>query len=363
MEKIKIAINGFGRIGRAFFKLAQSREEIEFVAINDLGDPSNLAYLLKYDSVYGRAPFDIEFIDDSGDPHFLVNGHKIQLLSEKDPKKLPWKKLEIDVVVESTGVFNKYEDASSHIKAGAKRVVMSGPGKEPGPTNKTILIGVNDNDLSTCDVTSNASCTTNATSPVVTVLEETLGIESALLNTTHAYTATQSLVDSPVKKDFRRGRAAGQNIIPSTTGAAEATTEAVVSLKGKFDGISLRVPVVVGSIADITFVSKRPTSAEEVNTILKEASMDDRWRGIFTVSDEPLVSQDIVGNTHAAIVDLELTRVVNGNLVKVLSWYDNEIGYSNTLVEHVIKAGYLARNLTEIKEGGKKRGRKSKKIL
>lgn len=340
MVKIRVGINGLGRIGRAFFKLAQKRDQIEIVAVNDLGDIENLAYLLKYDTVYGKAPFEVE----AHDGELIIDGKKIKVLNEKDPTKLPWGELKIDVVVESTGVFSKYEDARQHITAGAKRVVISAPAKSDpkDETEATILMGVNDAKLATCEVSSNASCTTNAGSPLMSILDEHLGVEKALLSTVHGYTATQSIVDSPSKKDFRKGRAAAMNIIPSTTGAAIATTKALPQLEGKFDGIALRVPVIVGSIADITFISKKDTTVEEVNEILLNASKEARWRGIFSVTDEPVVSQDIVGNTHAAIADFSFTRVVGGNLVKVLSWYDNEVGYTNALVEHVIKTGEFA---------------------
>ncbi|MCB9806116.1 type I glyceraldehyde-3-phosphate dehydrogenase [Candidatus Nomurabacteria bacterium] len=337
MSKIRVAINGFGRIGRAFFKLAQQREEIEIVAINDLGDIDNLAYLLKYDSVYGRSGFEVEVKDGN----IIAGGHLVRVVQEKDPSKLPWGEMKIDVVVESTGFFTKFADARAHVMAGAKRVVISAPAKDDpsGESEGTILMGVNEDKFATCVVSSNASCTTNAGSPVMTILSEGLGIKKAVLNTVHAYTASQSLVDGPAKKDLRSGRAAALNIIPATTGAAIATTKVLPSLEGKFDGISLRVPVPVGSIADITFISKKKTTVEKVNEILKKAATEDRWKGIFAVTDEPIVSQDIVGNTHASIADLSFTKVVDGDLVKVLAWYDNEIGYTNSLVEHVIKTG------------------------
>jgi glyceraldehyde 3-phosphate dehydrogenase len=340
-KKIKVAINGFGRIGRAFLKLAANNSSIEVVAINDLGDPENLAYLLKYDSVYGRSEFDIEVIAEKKDTFFLINGEqKIQIFSEKDPKKLPWKELDIDVVVESTGIFRKFEDARLHIKAGAKKVVISAPAKSDpkDESEATVLVGVNEEKLKKCDISSNASCTTNAVGTMMSALDEAIGVENAILNTVHAYTSTQSIVDGP-SKDMRKGRAASLNIIPSSTGAAEATGIVIPSFAGKFDGIALRVPVPAGSVADVTFIAKRNTSVEEVNQILKRASLDDKYRGILSVTEEEVVSQDIVGNPHAATVDLKMTRVAGGTLVKVLSWYDNEIGYANTLVQHVVKAG------------------------
>lgn len=338
MAHINVAINGFGRIGRAFFRLAQQRDDISIVAVNDLGSVENLAYLLQYDSAYGKAPFTVSV---SGG-HLIVDGKEIAVFAEKDPAALPWGKLGVDVVVESTGFFTKFADAEVHVtKAGAKKVVISAPAKDD-PQHEghaTILMGINEDKLKTCTVTSNASCTTNASSPLIAILDETIGIEKAVLSTVHAYTASQSLVDGPSKKDLREGRAAAQNIVPSSTGAAIAVAKALPQLTGKFDGISLRVPVIVGSIADITFIAKRNTSVEEVNDILRKASHEPRWQGIFTATEEDLVSRDIAGNTHAAIADLAFTRVVDGNLVKVLSWYDNEMGYTHALVEHVVKLG------------------------
>lgn len=338
MAQINVAINGFGRIGRAFFRIAKERDEINIVAINDLGDVENLAYLLQYDTAYGKTSYDITV---SGN-HLIVDGQEINVYSEKDPAQLPWKDLAVDVVVESTGVFRKFEDAEVHVtKAGARKVVISAPAKNEPQSDQhaTVLMGINDDKLNTCTVTSNASCTTNAGSPLMAILDEAVGVEKALLNTVHGYTATQSLVDGPSSKDFRRGRAAAMNIIPSTTGAAIATTKALPQLEGKFDGLALRVPVIVGSIADITFIAKRDTSVEEINEALTKAASQDRWKGTFTVTNDPIVSRDILGNTHAAIADLSFTRVVDGNLVKVLSWYDNEMGYTGALVNHVIKLG------------------------
>jgi glyceraldehyde 3-phosphate dehydrogenase len=338
MQKIKVAINGAGRIGRAFIKVARQHEDLEVVAVNDLGNIENIAYLLKYDTAYGVAPFSVEVSPDK--KAILVDGKEIKYYSEKDPTVLPWGDLSVDVVVESTGLFTKYEDARMHIKAGAKKVVISAPAKDDAPADgATILMGINEDKFSTCVVTSNASCTTNSASPVIAILHETIGIEKAMLNTTHAYTASQGIVDGPNKKDFREGRAAAQNIVPSSTGAAIAVTKAFPDLVGKFDGISMRVPVVVGSIADITFISKRATSVEEVNEILKNASKTDRWKDIFAVTEEDLVSSDIKGSRFASIADLAFTRVVDGNLVKVCAWYDNEMGYTHTLVDHVRKAG------------------------
>jgi glyceraldehyde 3-phosphate dehydrogenase len=349
MKKTRVAINGFGRIGRAFYKLAKDREDLEIVAVNDLGDPANMAYLLKYDTAYGRANFEIEVVaEGSGEePGFRVGGKKVLLVQEKDVTKLPWAKLEIDIVIESTGFYTTYEKAQGHLTAGAKRVVVTAPVKGtpvPGVVGAMVLMGINDDKLATCHISSNASCTTNAIGPVMQILHEKIGIEKALLNTTHAYTGTQRIVDGPGGKDIRGGRAGAMNMIPSTTGAAIALGEVIGDLKGKFDGISIRVPVLTGSLADVTFIAKRNTTVEEVNQILRDAAKDSRWNGIFTVTEEPIVSSDIVGVLEGSIADLEMTRVVDGNLVKVLAWYDNEMGYTNTLVMHVLK---VAKHLEE----------------
>ena len=332
MKKTKVAINGFGRIGRAFFKLAAVREELEIVAVNDLGDKSNLEYLLMYDSVYGK----------TGE-RIVKQFRAVEFLQERDPEKLPWGDLGVDIVVEATGVFTSYGKAKVHLASGARRVVVSAPVKDnpedAGVVGATVLMGVNDDALKVNDISSNASCTTNAGSPVIGILDEGIGIEKAMLNTVHGYTATQRTVDGPSAKDPRRGRAAAVNIIPTSTGAAKATTQAHTQLEDKFDGIALRVPVPSGSIADITFISKRDTSVEEVNEVLSNAAGNVRWSKVFSVTNEPLVSTDIIGDTHASIADLGMTRVVGGNLVKVLAWYDNEVGYAQALVEHVITSG------------------------
>src|SRR3989344_4416136 len=338
MKKIKVAVNGLGRIGRAFLKIGILRDELDLIAVNDLGDINNLAYLLKYDSAYGKSDLDIKV--EGGD--LVVEGNRIKVLQEKEPARLPWNDLGVEVVVESTGFFETYEKAKAHLDAGAKRVVISAPAHDEPPegiAGGTVLMGINDDSLKECQISSNASCTTNSASPLIQILNETIGIEKAILNTVHGYAGTQKLVDSPDAKDWRRGRAAAANIVPSTTGAAIAVTKAVPDLLGKFDGIAMRVPVLTGSIADITFIAKRPTTTDEVNGILKKAADDERWKGIFTATEEALVSSDIVGTPYAAIADLSFTKVVGGNLVKVLSWYDNEMGYTYTLVEHVIKSG------------------------
>lgn len=342
-KKIKVAINGFGRIGRAVLKIAWDRPELEIVAINDLGSIDSLSYLLEYDTVYGKWGKNIEIEKDEAglNSFIIIDGKKIKYISEKDTSKLPWKYLDIDVVIESTGIFTSYDKSKFHLDCGAKKVVISAPskGKESEVHGETILLGVNEDKFGTCDITSNASCTTNAASPLIAILHEKLGIEKAILNTVHGYTATQSIVDGPSKKDLREGRAAAQNIIPSSTGAAIAVTEAFPVLSGLFDGISIRVPVICGSIVDITFISKKETTKEEVNEILTKASNESRWSKIFTITNDPIVSSDILGESHACIADLEMTRVVGKTLVKVMGWYDNEMGYTHTLIDHVIKTG------------------------
>src|SRR3989344_2020883 len=286
----RVAINGFGRIGRAFMRASHANAEIEIVAVNDLTSPENLAYLLKYDTVYGRAPFSVEARNNA----LIIDGKSIPVLSEREPSKLPWKDLKVDIVVESTGFFTDSTKAQAHIDAGAKKVVITAPGKGEGV--ETILIGANEEKFSTCgDITSNASCTTNACSPIIGILDEAIGIERAILNTTHAYTASQGIVDGPAADDFRRGRAGAANLGPSSTGAAKATALAHPQLKGKFDGIAVRVPVAAGSIVDITFVPKKATTVEEVNDALKKAAASDRWKRGFAVTEEPLVSSDILG--------------------------------------------------------------------
>ena len=330
----KVAINGFGRIGRTFFRMAMEHPDFDVVAINDLGDIENLAYLLQYDTAYGRGQYTVE----TKEGVLIINGKEIAFVQERDPKSLPWKEMDIDIVVEATGFFSSYEGSKQHLEAGAKRVIISGPVKDDpiaaGVEGATVLMGVNDDALSSCSISSNASCTTNATSPLVAILKESIGIEKAILNTVHAYTSTQSLVDGP-KKDFRKGRAAAQNIIPTSTGAAVATTKVHTELEGKFDGISIRVPVPVGSLVDVTFIASRDTTVEEINTLLLEAASGKKWSNLFAVTNEPLVSSDIVGARFASIADLGMTRVVDGNLVKVLAWYDNETSFTHTLVEHV----------------------------
>lgn len=332
---VRVAINGFGRIGRAFMRAAVHDPAIEVVAVNDLGSVENLSYLLKYDTVYRRFPGPVSYEQGA----LIIGAKRIQVLSEKEPGNLPWKDLNIDVVVESTGFFADYEKAHAHVVAGARHVVVSAPVKDENPLGATVLMGLNEERASVCPVTSNASCTTNSASPIIAILDEALGIERAILSTVHGYTASQSIVDGPSKKDMREGRAAAQNIVPTSTGAAIAVTKAYPALAGKFDGISLRVPVPAGSIADITFVPKRATTREEVNKILADAAAQPRWQGIFTTTTDELVSSDIIGEPYASIADLGLTRVIEGQLVKVMAWYDNEMGYTYTLLRHVKRAG------------------------
>jgi len=342
----RIAINGFGRIGRLFLRqvLAERksilrRSACDVVAINDLGSVENLAYLLQYDSVYGRMAGTVEARKGS----IEINGKKITFLQEKELTALPWKKLGVDIVIESTGAFESYEKAKGHLAAGARRVIITAPTTdEDGPMGKTVLMGVNEGELKTAALSSNGSCTTNAAAPIIEILSRDPGIEKAVLNTVHGYTGTQNLVDGPVRgKDYRRGRAAAQNIVPSTTGAALAVTRALPGLKGKFDGIAMRVPVLSGSLADITFIAKRRTNAEEVNNLLRAASKSPKWKGIFAVTEKPLVSSDIIGEPYGAVADLSFTKVIDGNLVKVLSWYDNEFGYVATLVKHAERVAAL----------------------
>ena len=351
-NKKKVAINGFGRIGRAFFKKSLVSLYFDVVAINDLGDIHNMTYLLKYDTVYKKSAFDIEVREVGETDKFLIvknydnkgSVKEIKFVQQKDPTLLPWRELGVDIVIESTGLFTSYDKAKVHIDSGAKKVIISAPakaGEDTSVAGETVLMSVNEDKLSVCDISSNASCTTNASSPLIAILDEAIGIEKAMLNTVHAYTASQSIVDGPNKKDYREGRAGAQNIVPSSTGAAIAVGKVFTQIDGKFDGIAMRVPVPAGSIVDITFVAKRDTTAEEVNQILRDAAKTSRWSEIFDASDEELVSSDIQGSPYASIADLKMTRVVGGNLVKVLGWYDNEMGYTTTLVKHAEKVAKI----------------------
>lgn len=352
MNKIRIAINGFGRIGRNYFKQALEKDEIEIVAFNDLGDLENMAYLLKYDTVYGKYNKKLEVrgeklevggVEAAG--KLVVDEKEVLMFQQKDPKNLPWKEINIDVVIESTGFFTDYAGASLHLEAGAKRVVISAPAK--GDVEH-ILIGTNDDKFNQLapKITSDASCTTNAVMPLLAIMAENPGIVKSMMTTVHGYTATQSLVDGPGKKgDFLRGRAAAKNIVPSHTGAADAVFKSMPSLSGLFDAISMRVPVITGSIVDLTFIAKRAVTKEEINNIFKEAAQTQKWKNIIKVVEEPLVSSDIIGEPYPAIIDLTLTKVAAGDMVKVFSWYDNEWGYTASLVEHSIRVGRLERGI------------------
>ena len=333
MAKTRVAINGFGRIGRNAFKIAFERSDLEIVAVNDLTDTNTLAYLLKYDSNYGTYHHDVS----SDETDIIVDGKQIKVLAEKDPAALPWADLGIDLVIESTGFFTDEEGASKHLTAGAKRVVISGPTKSEGVD--TIVLGANEDKLEgATNVISNASCTTNSVAMVMGILDAEFGVEKSLLTTVHSYTASQALQDAP-KKDVREGRNAAENIVPTSTGAAIAVTKALPGLAGKFDGISMRVPTPVVSISDVTALLSRDTTVEEINETFRKAAADPFYQGILGVSDEPLVSRDYIGNSHSGTVDLPLTRVVGGNLIKIAVWYDNEWGYSNRLVELVADVG------------------------
>lgn len=336
--KTKVAINGFGRIGRNAFKIAFERDDLEVVAVNDLTDNATLAHLLKWDTNYGRYEHEVSS-DEEG---LTVNGQKIMVLSEKDPAKLPWTDLGVDVVIESTGRFVNPADAKAHVSAGAKKVVISAPAKGEGAT--TVVMGVNDEKLQDSeDVISNASCTTNCITPVAAIMVGKFGVEKAMMTTIHSYTADQNLQDGP-HRDLRRARAGAQNIIPTTTGAAIAAGHALPELSGIFEGMAVRVPTSVVSLSDFTFVTKKPVSKEEINQAFKEASQQPLYQGVLEVTEEPVVSSDLKGNPHSAIVDLSLTAVSGGNLVKVIAWYDNEWGYSNRLVEIVADAGKMLKS-------------------
>lgn len=336
---MRIAINGFGRIGRIFFRVALNQSKrglgipFEIVAINDLADKDNLIYLLRHDSVYGR--FDISD-EEIG---------KIKFFQEKDPVNLPWKDLDIDIAVESSGFFTSYEKAKAHLEAGAKRVVISAPSKDEEDSPEQALMFTPNacaGDISKTKITSNASCTTNATIPVAAIMMKELGVKKAVLNTVHGYTSSQGMVDKPDTKDWRRGRTGAVNIVPSSTGAAKAATKVLTGLAGKFDGVAVRVPVPAGSLIDFTFVSERSTSVEEVNEILLKASQLPEWQGILKIADKATVSSDILGEPYGSIADLEMTRVIDGDLVKIFSWYDNEWGYCAMLLKHIeILKNYL----------------------
>jgi glyceraldehyde 3-phosphate dehydrogenase len=337
--KTKIAINGFGRIGRNAFKIAFERPDIEIVAVNDLTDTKTLAYLLKHDSAYGTYQHEVGFDEQN----ITVDGQPVKVLAEKDPAALPWKDLGVDVVIESTGFFVDPDKARAHITAGAKRVVISAPAKgDNADSADTIVLGVNEDKLKNgTEVISNASCTTNCITPVAGVVESAFGIEKLMLTTIHSYTASQKLQDAPSAKHLRDGRAAAENIVPTTTGASIAAAKALPALEGIFGAFEVRVPTPVVSLADFVIVTKKPVTVEEVNEAFKKAAQEPFYQGILDVTEEELVSTDFIGNSHSAIVDLLLTNVVGGNLLKVVAWYDNEWGYSNRLVEVTADAGKL----------------------
>ncbi len=326
----KVAINGLGRIGRAAFKVLMDTPDLELVAVNDIIPIKTAEYLLKYDTVYGRYQKKVEH-DDS---HLIIDGVKIEYHSERDPTQLPWGKLDVDLVFECTGVFTKTEDLRKHVEAGAKYVVLSAPTKSVDMP--TVVHGVNTPEGKPV-IFSCASCTTNSITPVMEVMDRRVGVEKAIMTTIHAYTSTQALVDSPNKKAMHRGRAAAANFVPTTTGAAIATTKALPALVGKFDGVAVRAPIPVGSISDIVIVTKRETTIEELQNIFREESETKRYKGILGVTEDEIVSSDIVGDPHASIVDLRMTKVVGGTLVKLFAWYDNEVGYTNQMIREALK--------------------------
>ncbi len=332
--KTRVAINGFGRIGRNAFKVAFDRSDIEVVALNDLTDTNMLAHLLKYDSNYGG--YHHEVTAEEG--HIVVNGQKIPVFAEKDPAQIPWKDVGVDIVIESTGFFVKTKLALAHIEAGAKKVVISAPAKDDEAD--TIVIGANESSLgdTSTQVYSNASCTTNSLAAIMDVMDREFGVEKAMMTTVHSYTADQRLQDAP-HRDYRRARAAAKNIIPTTTGAAIAVTKTVPSLVGKFDGMAIRVPTAVVSISDVTMLLKKDTTIDDINNAIRKTCDEPYYQGIISCTDEQMVSSDFIGNSHSGIVDLPLTKVVDGNLAKIAVWYDNEWGYSNRLVELVADIG------------------------
>lgn len=330
---VKVAINGFGRIGRNALKILLDRRDVQVVAINDITDAKTLAHLLKYDSSYGNYDKRVS----AGDHSIIINTREIPVFAEREPAKLPWKKLGVDVVIESTGFFTNPEDARAHITAGAKKVVISAPAKGEGA--KTIVLGVNEEAVDGKDkILSNASCTTNCIAPIMKVLEDEFGVEKAMMTTVHSYTGSQKLLDAPAK-DLREARSAAENIVPTTTGASKATALTIPTLKDKFTGLSVRVPTPVVSLSDITAVLKRDTSKEELAKVLKKAAKEPYYEGILGVTEEELVSSDFIGDPRSCIVDLQLLDVVGGNMVKVVAWYDNEWGYSNRLVELAVGFG------------------------
>lgn len=337
MAAVRVAINGFGRIGRSAFKIAWERNDIEIVAVNDLTDTKTLAHLLKHDSNYGTYEHEVSHDEQS----LVVDGRTVRVLAQRDPSALPWQDMGIDVVIESTGFFTDKDGASKHIQAGAKRVVISGPTKSEGLD--MIVLGANDDKVeNSSQVVSNASCTTNSLGAVMAILDAEFGVQKSMLTTIHSYTASQKLQDAPAK-DLREGRNAAENIVPTTTGAAIAVTKTLPQLEGKFDGLSVRVPTPVVSLSDVTVLLERDTTPSEINDAFKRAAAADYYRGILAVTEEELVSSDFIGNSHSGIVDLPLTKVVDGNLAKIMVWYDNEWGYSNRLVELVADIGHYSK--------------------
>jgi glyceraldehyde 3-phosphate dehydrogenase len=330
---VKVAINGFGRIGRNALKILLERRDAQVVAINDITDAKTLAHLLKYDSSYGTYDKKVS----AGENSIIINSREIPVFAEKDPAKLPWADLGVDVVIESTGFFTKPEDAHAHIKAGAKKVVISAPAKGEGA--KTVVLGVNEEVVEAGDeIISNASCTTNCIAPIMKVLEDEFGIDKAMMTTVHSYTGSQRLLDAPAK-DLREARSAAENIVPTTTGASKAAALTIPTLTGKFNGLSVRVPTPVVSLSDITAILKRNTTIEELNELFKKTAKEPYYEGILGITEDELVSSDFIGDPHSCIVDLALTDVVGGNMVKIVAWYDNEWGYSNRLVELAVDFG------------------------
>lgn len=333
---IRVAVNGFGRIGRTTFRAGFGNPDIQFVAVNDPGDPSTLLHLLKYDSVFRAFPHET-LLDENG---FVIEGQKIKVLCERDPLLLPWKDLDVDVVLECTGRFTNKEDASKHLQVGARRVVVSAPVKGGVPT---YVLGANAQHYNNEELINNASCTTNCIAPIASVMVETFGVQKAMMSTIHAVTAEQNLVDGAPpgqkKGDLRRARAAYASIIPTTTGAAIATADVIPELKGLFDGIAFRVPVMDVSLTDFVFLLKKRTTVDEINDTLRKASNQPKYKDILGVTDEPLVSTDFIGTNYSTVADLSLTKVVDGDFVKVVGWYDNEWGYSRRLTEMAVKVG------------------------
>ena len=329
----RVAINGLGRIGRSVLRLVMDEPALELVAVNDRVDVENLAYLLRFDTVYGRYPKPVVVDDDE----LIIDGRRLRTFSSRDPSTLPWKELGVDLVFECTGAFTRREDLEKHVRAGARIVLLS----SPSPDVEIVVHGTNAPSTSS-SIISCASCTTNCITPIVEVMGRRIGVRKAVMTTVHAYTSSQAIVDKPNKR-FRRGRAAAANLVPTTTGAAQATTRALPEFAGRFDGIAIRAPIPAGSIADITFVTSRATTVDEVNRVFTEEAATERYAGVLGVSRDPLVSSDVIGDPRASIVDLELTRVIDGDLVKVMSWYDNEWGYANQMVREALSVSRAGR--------------------